>query len=68
MAVVKIEQELVCNLDGQGLQAGKSYYVWKYIYEEVALGLITSAVVRNDEGYLTQVKNAHLAFNLEQCA
>lgn len=68
MAVVKIEQELVCNLDGQGLKAGKSYYVWKYIYETVPLGLITSAVIRDDEGYLTQVKNAHLAFNLEQYA
>jgi len=68
MAVVKIEQELVCNLDGQGLKAGETYYVRKYVYQEVPLGLITSAVVQDKEGYLKQIKNAHLAFSLEQYA
>lgn len=68
MAVVKINRELVCNLDGQGLQAGETYYVKKYVYQEVPLGLVTSAVVQDKEGYLKQVKNAHLAFSLEQYA
>lgn len=50
---------------GQGITEGKTYSIRKVRVKPVPLGLVSSAIVQDDDGYLYSVKNAHLAFDLK---
>jgi len=56
---------LTAKLNGQRLVAGDTYLIRKLtVTERPGFGIATEAIVQDAAGYLYPIKNAHLAFNL----
>lgn len=56
---------LTAKLDGQRLVAGETYLIRKLtITEHPGFGIATEAIVQDATGYLYPIKNAHLAFDI----
>lgn len=54
------------QLDGQGLTAGHSYQIIKAnIVQRPGYGVVSAAWIWDEQGTIREIKNAHLAFDLE---
>ena len=53
------------TLTGQGVNAGQVYLIRKLRLDPNPWAVVSSAIVQDEDGYLYQVKNAHLFFDLQ---
>lgn len=58
--------KLEAQLDGQRIKSGETYLIRQLVVEPRALGIFSEAIVQDSDGYLYNVLNAHLAFNLTE--